>query len=112
MSKHSLAPWRFVADSFDKETFDYLKKDVPYDYHSGEYADNPFIVDANGETVVGCDEYYVFSKPENVRLMVHAPELLDALKALVVCIDETRGMNAWNALEQANKAIAKAEGTP
>jgi hypothetical protein len=43
--------------------------------------------------------------------MVHAPELLEALKALVACIDETRGMNAWNALEQANKAISKAEGS-
>jgi hypothetical protein len=130
MSKHSLAPWRFVADSFDKETFDYLKKDVPYDYHSGEYADNPFIVDANGETVVGCDEYYVFSKPENVRLMVHAPELLEALKLGITAIGEHNAPNdcystgpltgtindhlcpACAFLKQARQAIAKAEGAP
>jgi hypothetical protein len=116
MSKHSLAPWRFVADSLDNETFDYLKKDVPYDYHSGEYADNPFIVDANGETVVGCDEYYVFSKPENVRLMVHAPELLEALKAMTNVFQPRSGEPGpdmhvetvvWN---NARQAIAKAEG--
>ena len=47
----------------------------------------------------------------NARLIASAPELLEALKALVACIDETRGMNAWNALEQANKAISKAEGS-
>jgi hypothetical protein len=46
----------------------------------------------------------------NARLIASAPELLEALKALVACIDETRGMNAWNAFEQANKAISKAEG--
>ena len=112
MKKHSPAPWRFVADSFNGETYDYLKKDVPYDYHSGEYSDNPFIVDANGKTVVGCDEYYVFSKPENVRLMVHAPELLEALSEMVDLWENIGGDRDNPTVTKARQAIAKAEATP
>jgi hypothetical protein len=108
--KHSPAPWKFVAEKYDAND-DLQKQEVPYDYRTSSFCYNPYIVDAEGNEVVGCDEYCVFSTPENVRLMVHAPELLEALKALVACIDETRGMNAWNALEQANKAISKAEGS-
>jgi hypothetical protein len=91
--KHIPAPWSFCDDFRDKKrkTNDYWIRDM---YGIG-------ICEMTSTRV---------QSEANARLIASAPELLDALKALVACIDETRGMNAWNALEQANKAIAKAEG--
>jgi hypothetical protein len=102
--KHSPAPWKFVADTYDKD--DNLDRvEVPYDYRSRRFCFNPSIVDANGNEVVGCDEYYVFTTPENVRLMVHAPELLEALKWTERALDKEHP-----AAIKARQAIAKAEG--
>jgi hypothetical protein len=46
----------------------------------------------------------------NARLIAAAPELLEALKGLLGFISETRGIPAYNAVLDAQKAIAKAEG--
>jgi hypothetical protein len=80
--KHSPAPWKVIVHDYDEDG-NYIPKEVPYGYRSGDFGGNPYIVDANGETVAGNDEYYAFSTPENVRLMVHAPDLLEALKGLL-----------------------------
>jgi hypothetical protein len=37
-------------------------------------------------------------------------ELVEALKGLVACIDETRGMSAFKALELARNILASSEG--
>jgi hypothetical protein len=47
---------------------------------------------------------------QDITLMAAAPELLASLKALVACIDMTRGPDADAALQAAKAAIAKAEG--
>lgn len=46
----------------------------------------------------------------NARLIAAAPELLEALEALVACITETRGPNANDAVTAARTVIAKAKG--
>ena len=46
----------------------------------------------------------------NARLIAAAPCLLQALESLVSCIQDTRGPNAYSALESARLAIAKAGG--
>jgi hypothetical protein len=46
----------------------------------------------------------------NFRLILSAPELLEALQGLVDCIQETRGPNADAALNAARAAIAKSKG--
>jgi hypothetical protein len=102
--KHSPAPWKFVAEKYDAND-DLQKQEVPYDYRTGSFCYNPYIVDAEGNEVVGCDEYCVFSTPENVRLMVHAPELLEALKWTERALDKEHP-----AAIKARVAIAKAEG--
>jgi hypothetical protein len=105
------APWKFGVYKYDDDG-NRIFSELPYDYRSGQYCDNPFIYDANGELVAGCDEYYAFSTPEKVRLMVHAPELLEALKRLVDFHVIAYGLDgAWDEqLKMAQKAIAKAEG--
>ena len=111
--KHTPAPWKVIVHDYDEDG-NYIPKEVPYGYRSGDFGGNPYIVDANGETVAGNDEYYAFSTPENVRLMVHAPELLEALKAFVNVCDNGNPMELVNEIgaliEPARQAIAKAEG--
>ena len=114
---HSPAPWTFVAEFYDEDG-DVCFKEMPYDYRSGRFVDNPYIHDANGNMVAGCDEYYAFSKPENVRLMVHAPELLDVLKDLLRDIDtiDSFAINntvfpMWEDIERARALVAKMEVT-
>ena len=114
--KHSPAPWKFVAEKYDAND-DLQKQEVPYDYRTGSFCYNPYIVDAEGNEVVGCDEYCVFSTPENVRLMVHAPELLEALKDLLRDLDtvDSYALNEtvlpiWEDIDRAKAIIAKAEG--
>jgi len=116
--KHSPAPWKFVAEVYNHDD-DLQKQEVPYDYRSRRFCFNPSIVDAKGDEVVGCDEYYVFSTPENVRLMVHAPELLEALKDLLRDLDtvDSYALNEtvlpiWEDIARAKAIIAKAEGAP
>jgi hypothetical protein len=107
--KHALAPWKVIVHDYDEDG-NYTPKEVPYGYRSGDFGGNPYIVDANGETVAGNDEYYAFSTPENVRLMVHAPELLEALKTLVLAVNNESSVSMYEAYDTACVAIAKAEG--
>ena len=58
------------------------KVDAPLNFRAIGYGNNPSIIDANGDTVVGCSEYNVFTsrnQSANVALMIAAPELLAAL---------------------------------
>jgi hypothetical protein len=80
----------------------------PVDYNPGGYGENPCILDANGRIVAGNDEYYVFSGPDDIRLMLAAPDLLNALKALVDACPAT--FDTRHELAAAKEAIAKAKG--
>lgn len=83
MNKHSPAPWKFRRHWYDPE---YDPPEYPVDYKSTGYSENPAIIDANEETVVGCDEYNVFNGPNqaaNVSLMLAAPDLLEALETIL-----------------------------
>lgn len=94
-AKHTPGPWRFTNDD---------GVEVPFTYRSKGYYDNPQIIGANGETVVGCGEYYIFSGPEDARLIAAAPDLLAACKAALEKGDDYVSMNMLK------DAIAKAEG--
>lgn len=53
-------PWKFGISEWEPDTGSIVQV-KPFDYNSGSYSDNPYIFDAKGNTVVGCDEYDVFS---------------------------------------------------
>lgn len=102
MNTRTKGPWRFVANGVE----------VPPSYSGPGYYDNPSIVDTSGEHVVGCDEYDVFTcgnkREDNIRLILTAPELLEALEKLVTDVDMRMCLVP---LEHARAAIAKAKGT-
>jgi hypothetical protein len=88
MTKHSPGPWRF--ENLDGEA-------VPFDWCSGRFYNNPSVVDANGNHVVGCGEYLVFEghddaqRAANVALIVSAPEMhaeLDRIRRELVEVRE------------------------
>lgn len=85
MSKHTPGPWRF-------DTF-------------GELTSN-----SHGILWVNNDEHIVYNNHHDRPLIEAAPDLLEALKDLRSCIDETRGSDAHKALLKADEAIKKAEG--
>jgi len=79
-------PWTFgladVDDSVDQK---------PFDYTGPGYYDNPYIFDAHGKEIIGCDEYNVFLGGADVaRLCTAAPELLEALQKALDFIDDIR----------------------
>jgi len=85
---------------------------VPFDYASSGYYDNPGVIGANGVTVVGCDEYYVFNSPADARLIAAAPDLLEALQALLAWDGEgSQWANIETPADKARAAIARALGT-
>ena len=80
MNKHTKGPWHFAADARENG---FERKKVPFDYRGSGFCGNPTIYGADGEEVVGCDEYYVFRNEADVRLICAAPDLLEALKAML-----------------------------
>jgi hypothetical protein len=118
MSKHTPGPWTFGLHELDEELRQFRVTEKPFDYRGPGFYDNPSIYGANGEEIVGCDEYYAFSGPADARLIAAAPELLEALRALVhyaaensagvlSCYEEYQA----DEIKNARAAIAKAEGT-
>lgn len=113
--KHSPAPWRFAIDGEMDDGCNIPKVDAPLNFRGMGYYNNPSIIDANGEMVVGCSEYNVFdspNQPSNVALMLSAPELLAALEEIVELTERysesALSFGVINA--KARAAIAKATG--
>ena len=108
MSKHTPGPWIFGVEEWDGDDDASRRKPVakPLDYCGPGYYDNPSIFGANGEEIVGCDEYMVFRNPADIRLLVAAPDLLEALKNL----ENDDGSIPAHAWALAQSAIAKVEG--
>ena len=112
-AKHTPGPWTFGIEKLDDDTLKRRVSEQPFDYRGPGFYDNPSIYGADGEEVVGCDEYYVFSGPADARLIAAAPELLEALRALMWRLDDHFGHRLdhdWMEQENARAAIAKAEG--
>jgi len=98
MSKHTPGPWEIDDDDYGHEL-----------WFGGKGCG---LVAVNGWVNGGCkdepDEWAQLLT--DARLIAAAPDLLDALRGLLNVISETRGLPAYNAVLDAQKAIAKAEG--
>ena len=120
-AQHTPGPWRFVVDGEMDDDCNIPKVDAPLNYQTKCYCNNPFIIGADGEEVVGCSEYNVFAGPNqaaNVALMIAAPDLLAALVKAETWlatyarqVDNPIGPLAED-LREIRAAIAKATNTP
>ena len=119
---HSPAPWRFCIDGEMDDYCNIQKVDAPLNFSAIGYGNNPSIIDANGDTVVGCSEYNVFAsrnQSANVALMLAAPELLAALEKALASIEGQAELlrhcgaayGVGSTLAQARAAIARATAT-
>jgi hypothetical protein len=70
--EHTPGPWMFGIRG-DKKPIE-----KPFNYHGPGYYDNPSIFGADGTEIAGCDEYMIFNKEEDIRLIAAAPDLLEA----------------------------------
>ena len=118
MSKHTAGPWVFGILSWGEGVTQEIEE-KPFDYSGPGYYANPSIMDKNGTEIVGCDEYNIFSSPENTRLMVAAPDLLEALEMAeamlcrlepIVDRGEDDSISVEIEILAARAAIAKARG--
>jgi len=111
MSKHTPGPWIFGVEEWDDDASRRKPVAKPFDYSGPGHYDNPSIFGANGNEIVGCDEYMVFRNPTYIRLLVAAPDLL------AVCKELAESAAYWSEydvplgiVDRLNAAIAKAEG--
>lgn len=99
-------PWKFGLIKYKLPHNETIEKS--FDYQEYPY---PSIYAANGEEVVGCDEYYSFRSPAAARLLTAAPELLDALQKMCEVMDDGYGDIAKQLVrDMAQAAINKATG--
>jgi hypothetical protein len=103
----------FGVEEWDDDAWRHKPVAKPFDYSGPGYYDNPFIFGADGKEIVGCDEYMVFRNPADIRLLVAAPDLLNALHDCVSVMErELGGLRVIQPeLAKARAAIAKAEGS-
>jgi hypothetical protein len=107
-TQHTPGPWIFGVRNYDDECkLGFIEK--PFDYKGPGFFDNPAIFGADNTEVVGCDEYLIFSSPENARLIAAAPELLEALKVARHMIVEDGTPIGWS-VSRLDEVIAKATG--
>ena len=103
-TQHTPGPWIFGIRG------DEMPIEKPFDYCGPGYYDNPAIFGSDGSEVAGCDEYMIFNNEADVRLIVAAPDLLDALKRIeAMCFAPPDFSNA-TIQEISSTAIAKATG--
>ena len=102
-TKHTPGPWEVSWDKYGKESEIHGKS---------ELNDGPIcIIPHDDVTESGAEEQLA-----NARLIAAAPELLEALKALIenvgscICYDQSEGECLAKAWKMAAVAIAKAEG--
>jgi len=110
MNKHTPGPWVFGVEEWDDDARRRKPVAKPFDYSGPGYYDNPSIFGANGNEIVGCDEYMVFRNPDDIRLLAAAPDLLEALKDTLQLLEVYCGDFEEGTRKQARAAIAKAEG--
>lgn len=107
------APWKFAnLNVWDDELCDTIPfVEVPFDYKSTAegYNGNPSIVDCNGDEVVGCNEYNVFSSVESIRLLTLSPEVLQGLENLLEAYEEFQNPEDGVA-QDAREIIKKVRG--
>lgn len=100
MSKHTPGPWKVVLS--DNAT--------PHVQHI-HGVDWTYVCDLSSRVcVMPAEITSSYNSLANARLIAAAPELLEALHGLLNVISETRGLPAYNAVLDAQKAIAKADG--
>jgi hypothetical protein len=111
MSKHTPGPWMFGIRGDEKPI------EKPFDYCGPGFYDNPAIFGSDGTEVAGCDEYMIFNSEADVRLIVAAPDLLEAAKHALETLDSKHNFQSaeWRhmhylAFEELKNAIAKATG--
>jgi hypothetical protein len=111
MNKHTPGPWIFGVEEWDYDASRRKPVAKPFDYSGPGYYDNPSIFGADGNEIVGCDQYMVFRNPADIRLLVAAPELLSVCKELAASAAYWSDYDVpLGIVDRLNAAIAKAEG--
>ena len=103
-TQHTPGPWIFGTRG------DEMPIEKPFDYCGPGYYDNPAIFGSDGSEVAGCDEYMIFNNEADVRLIVAAPDLLDALQEIARTTDFWSQYPPEHPYGKARDAIAKATG--
>ena len=109
--KFTPGPWKYGRKgyaTYDAET--QTIRELPLDYRPVEYGCGATIFGANDEEIAGNDEYQVFNKPEDVALILAAPDLYYALETICRdCIGKESKDNVCDGCI-CGKALRKARG--
>lgn len=102
-------PYKFGLSDYD-DTYQQVIIEKSFDYRGPGYCENPSIFGANGERVVGCDEYYIFGSPNDAEYIAAAnPEtilhILAVIEEMAGALRKYQKRGSMNDLESADYAM-------
>ena len=107
-AKFTPGPWKYGQSKYDYDAGKRTFVELPLTYKASHFGEGASIFGADGTEIAGNDEYQVFNKPEDIALMLAAPDMYDALSNLVNKIPDNKVK--WDDLIMAAKALRKARG--
>jgi hypothetical protein len=80
---HTPGPWKYGRKVYkDDSDLEKTVKELPFDYKPNNFGCGASIFGPNDEDVAGNDEYQVFFNPEDIELIVAAPNMKDEIDRL------------------------------
>lgn len=77
---HTPGPWKYGQSKYDYDAAKKTFVELPLTHQASHFGDGASIFGADGTEIAGNDEYQVFNKPEDVALMLAAPDMYEALQ--------------------------------
>lgn len=87
ITETNFEPWKFGTMKFVNGEYKLVER--PPDYEVQGYGDGGSIYDADGNELLGCSEYDVFSCPEIVKMILGIPDMMNQIQRLLKSHNET-----------------------
>ena len=108
-AKFTQGPWKYGQSKYDDDAGKRTFVELPLTYKASHFGEGASIFGADGTEIAGNDEYQVFNKPEDIALMLAAPDMYEALET----IERVAGIGMMEddpARVKARDALRKARG--
>ena len=109
--KFTPGPWKYGQSKYDYDAGKRTFVELPLTYKASHFGEGASIFGADGTEIAGNDEYQVFNKPEDIALMLAAPDMYEALETVCgACIYVKLAGKKCCEYCVINKALRKARG--
>ena len=109
-TKFTKGPWKYGQSKYDYDAGKRTFVELPLTYKASHFGEGASIFGADGTEIAGNDEYQVFNKPEDIALMLAAPDMYEALEGVCHDCDDTGTIDDECKSCHIYKALRKARG--